>query len=51
MGHCQGDPENYNCEARVKAIIVSQISVVCSFFQSNDSKQYGIPLFYYWLGA
>ena len=23
MGHCQGDPENYGCEARVKAIIVS----------------------------
>ncbi len=24
MGHCQGDPENYNCEARVKAIIARE---------------------------
>ena len=24
MGHCQGDPDNYNCEARVKAIIARE---------------------------
>jgi L-2-hydroxyglutarate oxidase LhgO len=24
MGHCQGEPENYNCEARVKAIIARE---------------------------
>lgn len=24
MGHCQGDPANYNCEARVKAIIARE---------------------------
>lgn len=24
MGHCQGDPENYNCECRVKAIIARE---------------------------
>ena len=27
MGHCQGDPENYNCEARVRAIIAREIGV------------------------
>jgi hypothetical protein len=27
MGHCQGDPDNYNCEARVKAIIARELSV------------------------
>jgi glycerol-3-phosphate dehydrogenase len=27
MGHCQGDPENYNCEARVKAIIARECGV------------------------
>ena len=26
MGHCQADPENYNCEARVRAILVCEIS-------------------------
>ena len=24
MGHCQGDPNNYNCEARVRAIIARE---------------------------
>jgi len=24
MGHCQGDPDNYNCECRVKAIIARE---------------------------
>lgn len=24
MGHCQGDPDNYNCEARVRAIIARE---------------------------
>ena len=23
MGHCQGDPDNYDCEARVRAIVVN----------------------------
>lgn len=27
MGHCQGDPENFNCEARVKAIIARECGV------------------------
>ena len=27
MGHCQGDPENYNCEARVKAIIARENNI------------------------
>eukprot|EP00579_Thalassiosira_antarctica_P003812 CAMPEP_0201906780 /NCGR_PEP_ID=MMETSP0902-20130614/57198_1 /ASSEMBLY_ACC=CAM_ASM_000551 /TAXON_ID=420261 /ORGANISM="Thalassiosira antarctica, Strain CCMP982" /LENGTH=716 /DNA_ID=CAMNT_0048440925 /DNA_START=7 /DNA_END=2157 /DNA_ORIENTATION=+ len=27
MGHCQGDPENYNCECRVKAIIARENNV------------------------
>ena len=27
MGHCQGDPDNYNCEARVKAIIARENGV------------------------
>lgn len=27
MGHCQGDPENYNCECRVKAIIARENGV------------------------
>jgi glycerol-3-phosphate dehydrogenase len=27
MGHCQGDPENYNCEARVRAIIARENGV------------------------
>ena len=27
MGHCQGDPDNYNCEARVRAIIAGENSV------------------------
>lgn len=24
MGHCQGDPDNYCCEARVRAIIARE---------------------------
>ena len=24
MGHCQGDPDNYDCEARVRAIIARE---------------------------
>jgi glycerol-3-phosphate dehydrogenase len=27
MGHCQGDPDNYNCEARVRAIIAGENGV------------------------
>ena len=27
MGHCQGDPENYGCEARVRAIIARENGV------------------------
>lgn len=27
MGHCQGDPDNYNCEARVRAIIARELNV------------------------
>jgi glycerol-3-phosphate dehydrogenase len=27
MGHCQGDPENYGCEARVRAIIARENEV------------------------
>ena len=27
MGHCQGDPSNYNCEARVRAIIARENGV------------------------
>lgn len=27
MGHCQGDPANYNCEARVRAIIARENGV------------------------
>jgi L-2-hydroxyglutarate oxidase LhgO len=27
MGHCQGDPDNYNCEARVRAIIARENKV------------------------
>jgi glycerol-3-phosphate dehydrogenase len=27
MGHCQGDPDNYNCEARVRAIIARESGV------------------------
>jgi glycerol-3-phosphate dehydrogenase len=27
MGHCQGDPDNYNCEARVRAIIARENGV------------------------
>ncbi|KAL7526588.1 hypothetical protein ACHAXR_001554, partial [Thalassiosira sp. AJA248-18] len=27
MGHCQGDPDNYNCECRVKAIIARENNV------------------------
>jgi len=27
MGHCQGDPENYNCECRIKAIIARENNV------------------------
>ena len=23
MGHCQGDPDNYDCEARVRAIVAN----------------------------
>lgn len=30
MGHCQGDPENYNCEARVRAIIARENEVQVS---------------------
>lgn len=30
MGHCQGDPENYNCEARVKAIIAREMGIPIS---------------------
>ena len=30
MGHCQGDPANYNCEARVKAIIARETGVPMS---------------------
>jgi glycerol-3-phosphate dehydrogenase len=30
MGHCQGDPENYNCEARVKAIIARECGIPVS---------------------
>lgn len=26
MGHCQGDPDNYNCEARVRAIIARELN-------------------------
>ena len=27
MGHCQGDPKNYNCEARVAAIIARETGI------------------------
>ena len=27
MGHCQGDPSNYNCEARVAAIIARETGI------------------------
>jgi hypothetical protein len=27
MGHCQGDPVNYNCEARVRAIVARENGV------------------------
>ena len=27
MGHCQGDPDNYHCEARVKAIIARETGI------------------------
>lgn len=27
MGHCQGDPDNYACEARVRAIIARENGV------------------------
>lgn len=27
MGHCQGDPDNYNCEARVRAIIARESGI------------------------
>jgi len=30
MGHCQGDPDNYNCEARVRAIIARENGVPIS---------------------
>ncbi len=30
MGHCQGDPNNYSCEARVRAIIARENSVPIS---------------------
>lgn len=30
MGHCQADAENYNCEARVKAIMAREIGVPLS---------------------
>lgn len=30
MGHCQGDPDNYNCEARVRAIIARENKVPVS---------------------
>lgn len=30
MGHCQGDPNNYNCEARVRAIIARENRVPIS---------------------
>jgi len=30
MGHCQGDPDNYNCEARVKAIIARETGMPIS---------------------
>jgi len=30
MGHCQGDPANYNCEARVKAIIARETGMPMS---------------------
>jgi glycerol-3-phosphate dehydrogenase len=30
MGHCQGDPENYGCEARVRAIIARENGVPIS---------------------
>jgi glycerol-3-phosphate dehydrogenase len=31
MGHCQGDPESYNCEGRVKAIIARENGEKCEF--------------------
>jgi glycerol-3-phosphate dehydrogenase len=30
MGHCQGDPDNYDCEARVRAIIARENGVPIS---------------------
>ena len=27
MGHCQGDPDNYDCEARVAAIVARELGV------------------------
>eukprot|EP00934_Nitzschia_sp_Nitz4_P005178 Nitzschia sp. Nitz4//scaffold138_size62050//15640//17850//NITZ4_006384-RA/size62050-augustus-gene-0.28-mRNA-1//-1//CDS//3329535755//5168//frame0 len=27
MGHCQGDPDNYGCESRVKAIIAREMGI------------------------
>ncbi len=30
MGHCQGDPTNYSCEARVRAIIARENGVPIS---------------------
>ena len=30
MGHCQGDADNYNCEARVRAIIARENGVPMS---------------------
>jgi hypothetical protein len=30
MGHCQGDPDNYACEARVRAIIAREQRVSVS---------------------
>ncbi|CAJ1954697.1 unnamed protein product [Cylindrotheca closterium] len=31
MGHCQGDPKNYNCEARVRAIIARETGMPMRF--------------------
>ena len=35
MGHCQGDTENYNCEARVRAIIARELGVPLSYVGSR----------------
>ena len=34
MGHCQGDPANYGCEARVAAIIAQELGPAHTPFES-----------------